>query len=256
MHRVQKTGVSGVVHVKQTVRRQIDKARGVWARVAALRPTKDPVAAEAMKLEQRGDFAGALTVWRKKLNGNGNGTGNGHTQDVRKIHFRIARLAALDHDWTTAAQCYLGILAVDPHDIRARRGVEAASLRAAREAQSMGRWREACDMWLELAKVSREHNKIVRNMVFCARNGAREAEARNDWDASLKFWEDYCGLDPKSAGGRRAMERALLNLARTAEHGGFIMLARRYWGKMLKEFPGDVRARKGLQRTGGRPDDL
>jgi hypothetical protein len=245
-----------VVHVKQTVRRQIDKARGVWARVSALRPSRDPIAREAMKLESRGDFAGALTVWRKMLNGHGNGNGavNGHTQDIRKIHFRIARLASLDHDWTTATQCYLGILAADPHDMRAKRGVEASALRAAREAQSMGKWREACDMWLQLAAVSDERKKVARNMVFCARNGAREAEGRNDWDAALKFWEDYCIVDPRSASGRRAMEKCLLTLARNAEHSGFIMIARRYWAKMWEEFPGDIRAKKGLQRTGGKLD--
>jgi tetratricopeptide (TPR) repeat protein len=252
---LEKAGVSGVVHIKQQVRRQVDKARGVLARVAAMRSSRDPIEAEALKLEQRGDFAGALAVWRKKLNGDGNGngaTGNGHTQDVRKVHFRIARLAALNHDWTAAAQCYLGILAHDPHDIRAKRGVEAASLRAAREAQSVGKWREAADMWLELAKHSRDNPKIARNMVFVCRNGAREAEGQNDWDAALQFWEDYRTVDPTSASGKRAIERCLLRLARDAEHGGFIMLARRYWAQMLKEMPDDVRARKGLQRTGGK----
>jgi tetratricopeptide (TPR) repeat protein len=249
-----------VAHLKQTVRKQLDKARGVWARVSAFRPARDPIAAEALKLEQKGDFSGALVVWRRKLNGNGAGEGNGngsaadHRQDVRRIHYRIARLAALDHDWVTATHCYLGILASDPNDIRAKRGVEAASLRAAREAQSMGRWREACNMWLQLASISSDHKKIARNMVFCARNGAREAEARDEWDEALKFWQDYRIIDPASASGRRAIERSLLHMARTAEHSGFIMLARRYWGEMYEEFPGDIRARKGLQRTGGRVD--
>jgi hypothetical protein len=51
-----------VAHIKQAVRRQVDKARGVFARVSALRSSRDPVEAEALKLESRGDFAGALAV--------------------------------------------------------------------------------------------------------------------------------------------------------------------------------------------------
>lgn len=253
-----------VVALRQTLRRQLDKARGAWARIAALGPTpKDPIAAEAAALEQKGDFAGALAVWQRTLhtnglNGNGtangNGHANGHTSNVRKVHFRIARLAALDHNWTAAVHCYMGVLATDPNDIRARRGVESSALRAAREAQSSARWREACDMWMALARVGGERNKVVRNMVFCARNGARESEARGDWQAALKFWEDYNGIDPDSASGKRAIERCLLCLARNAENGGYITQARGYWAAMLKRFPDDTRAKKGLVRTGGRPD--
>ena len=74
VHGVRKSGVHSLTDLKQTLRRQLKRARAVYLRAsAASLARRDTNAAEAMLLEKRGDFAGAATAWRKKLNGSGGG---------------------------------------------------------------------------------------------------------------------------------------------------------------------------------------
>ena len=233
--------------LKQTLREQLKKARAVFIRGSAARlARRDPVAAEAMLLEKRGDFAGAVAVWRKKLNG----SGGAETVDARTLNFTIARLEALARHWKAAAQAYLAILAIAPGDARAKHGLEGAALRAAREAQAAKHWRDACDMWLVLAKVSADQAKAARNILTCARNGAREAEAQGDWEAAARFWQDCGTVDATSESGKKALERSLVYRARAAEKNGSVTQARESWATLLKLYPTDIRAKLGLLRAG------
>jgi len=192
--------------IGRRIRQGLDHLRGLWTRIVALTTTpKDSIEAEAMQLEQRGDFAGALIVWRKKLNGAD--AGSRDIPEVHDVHLHVAKLARLSRQWQVSARGYLGVLAADPHDNRAKHGLKAAAMRGAREAQADGDLATALKFWEEYASVDPRSGSARRGIEKCLLSLARSAEAAGYITRSRGYWAALLKRVPTDPRAKKGLAR-------------------------------------------------
>ncbi len=196
----------------------------------------------ARRLEDAGRLDEALAAW-KMLKG---------TRVSRAATFRLtlrrARAAMQAGDWAEAVKDFGALFTLDPHDVRAIRGLESAALRGARQAQTKGHWIEACRMWAAFGRASTDIDKCVKNMRDCARYVAQSADSTEKMADALEGWRLLKAVDEDSREAQQGMEWCHLSLARDAERASDHAGARAHWNALLELSPGDQRALDGLKR--------
>ena len=197
---------------------------------------------EARRLEDEGRFDEALAAWKRL----------GSVKKARAAVFRLtlrrARQAMQRENWVEAVKDFGALFALDPHDIRASRGLESAALRGARHAQANGQWIEACRMWAIFGRASPDVVKCVRNLGDCARYVAQSADNVEKMADALEGWRLLKSVDRQSHEAQQGMEWCHLSLARAAERASDHATARNHWNALLELSPGDQRALDGLRR--------
>jgi len=211
---------------------------------ARLSPRRATMAG-ARRLEEEGRFDEAMGVWQK-LEG---------SRHFRAARFRImltrARAAQHIRDWPEAVKLFDAVLAMDPHDMRAKRGLEVSALHAARDAQADGRWLEACRMWAAYGRSGADKRKCVRNLCDCARFVAQSADDAEKMAEALEGWTLLGEADPKSVEAQQGIQWSHLSIARFAERKSDTVTARKHLEALLEVSPGDQRALDGLKRLSG-----
>ncbi len=198
----------------------------------------------AYRLEEQGRFEEALDAW-KGLESEGRfGTGS-LARDLR-----CARLALRAERYSESVQRFEGLLSRNPGEPQLLRGLENASLRGARDAQSKGLWLDACRMWDSYRRAGGDIEKCVRNLGDCARYVAQSADSVEKMNGALEAWTLLKSADPYSQEAQQGMEWCHLSLARAAERSSDFATARVHWNALLELSPDDQRAVDGLRRLG------
>jgi tetratricopeptide (TPR) repeat protein len=209
--------------------------------VARLSPER-AAAMRTYRLEEEGRFAEALAAW-KALDTSGKSQSAGYGMALRR-----ARLALKAKQWNEAAEEFEKLLAQDPSDERASKGLESAALRGARDAQSKGDWLGACKMWVVFGRASSNREKCLKNLGDCARYVAQSADNAERMADALEAWQLLKSVDPYSREVQMGSEWCHLSLARLAERASDTAKARAHWNALLELSPGDQRALDGLAR--------
>jgi tetratricopeptide (TPR) repeat protein len=194
------------------------------------------------RLEEEGRFAEALATW-KSLDTSGKSQTVGYAMALRR-----ANLALKAKQWSEAVEGFEKLLARDPNDARASRGLESAALRGARDAQSKGDWLEACKMWVVFGRATSNTEKCLKNLKDCARYAAQSADNGQGLADALQAWQLLKSVDPHSREAQMGAEWCHLSLARLAERASDTAGARAHWNSLLEISPGDQRALDGLAR--------
>jgi tetratricopeptide (TPR) repeat protein len=204
-----------------------------------------PLGATVMRtyrLEEQGRYVEALADW-KTLDP------NGRSQVTRfRILLRRGRLAIQARQWNEAIEDFERLLAEDPTDQRAGKGLESAALRGARDAQSKGDWLEACKMWVVFGRATSDTDKCLKNLRECARYVAQSADTADMMADALQAWQLLKSVDPLSREAELGVEWCHVSLARMAERASDTEKARAHWNALLAHSPGDQRALDGLAR--------
>ncbi len=196
------------------------------------------------RLEEDGQFTEALAAW-KTLATNGK-----PRAAIYWIVLRRGQLALRAKQWNEAIEDFERLLAEDPTDQRASKGLESAALRGARDAQSKGDWLEACKMWVVFGRASADTEKCLKNLRECARYVAQSADNADMMADALQAWQLLKFVDPLSREAQMGAEWCHLSLARMAERESNMERAKAHWNALLEISPGDQRALDGLARLG------
>jgi tetratricopeptide (TPR) repeat protein len=193
-------------------------------------------------LEEEGRFSEALAAW-KLLDT------SGKSRTARfGMALRRGRLALKAKQWNEAVEEFERLLAQEPTDERASKGLESAALRGARDAQSKGDWLEACKMWVVFGRASSNHEKCLKNLTDCARYVAQSADNADRMADAVQGWQLLKSVDPHSREVQMGLEWCHLSLARMAERASDAARAKVHWHALLELSPGDQRALDGLAR--------
>jgi len=195
------------------------------------------------RLEEEGRFAEALAAWKTL-----DPTGRSEAARFR-IVLRRARLALQAKQWNEAIEDFERLLAEHPTDQRVSKGLESASLRGARDAQSKGDWLEACRMWVVFGRATSDTDKCLKNLRECARYVAQSADNADMMADALQAWQLLKSVDSYSREAQMGAEWCHLSLARMAEQASDTEKARAHWNALLELSPGDQRALDGLARV-------
>jgi tetratricopeptide (TPR) repeat protein len=199
----------------------------------------------AYRLEEEGRFNEALDAW-KGLESQERSGGDSSPHSLR-----CARLALRAGYYFESVKRFEDILSRHPGEPQALRGLENASLRGARDAQSKGQWLDACRMWGAYHRAGGDMEKCVRNLGDCARYVAQSADSVEKMSEALEAWTLLKSVDPYSQEAQHGMEWCHLSLARAAERTLDLAVARAHWNALLELSPDDQRAIDGLRRLGG-----
>jgi tetratricopeptide (TPR) repeat protein len=196
----------------------------------------------AYRLEEEGRFDEALDAWK------GLETRRRSGVEPPRYALRCARLALRAGRYSESVRRFEEILTCHPGEPQLLRGLENASLRGARDAQSRGQWLDACRMWGSYHRAGGDIEKCVRNLGDCARYVAQSADSIEKMGEALEAWSLLKSADPYSQEAQQGMEWCRLSLARAAERLSDFVAARTHWNALLELSPDDHRALDGLRR--------
>jgi len=196
----------------------------------------------AYRLEEEGRFDEALDAWK------GLESQERFGADSSPHALRCARLALRAERYSESVKRFEDILSRRPGEPQVLRGLENASLRGARDAQSKGQWLDACRMWGAYHRAGGDIEKCVRNLGDCARYVAQSADSVEKMGEALEAWRLLKSTDPYSQEAQQGLEWCHLSLARAAERSSDFAVARTHWNALLELSPDDQRAIDAFRR--------